>query len=335
MNAFTTFVEDHQIWKWDISGGMSRNPAVDMEFIESHPTWKWNMFEVAKNPNLTPKYIDEHINDKKWGLFVEGLAENPNITPEFIRRHSDWKWRDYAPQLSYNPNLTIEFIEQRSNWDWHTDGLVKNPLLTPEFVKNNNSAYGWWCKSRLRFHPAFSDAIKSDPTNPIWCRYGTIFGGWDLKYDPNITSELVGHIYRHGEDWNIGDTVGYLSMNPHLDSKFIEQYPKLPWNAAYLSSNPGITPTFIENHPEIKWDHFAMSSNPNLTPVFIERHLNWNWHMPSLSANPFTAANKVWKKVMNKHLPKFVIKAFLKSNEDNPLKNSIYTLAKYTSFETI
>ncbi|GAH98526.1 unnamed protein product, partial [marine sediment metagenome] len=33
--------------------------------IASHPDWRWNM---------------------------EGLSWNPNITPEFVERHLDWEW---------------------------------------------------------------------------------------------------------------------------------------------------------------------------------------------------------------------------------------------------
>ena len=48
-------------------------------------------------------------------------------------------------------------------------------------------------------------------------------------------------------------------------------HTEIGWNIEYLSKNPSITCKFIEDHPEYNWDIINLSSNPSTKALNNER----------------------------------------------------------------
>ena len=100
------------------------------EAFHKYPGWEWDMFGLSRHPNVTMKFVEEHL-DLEWKML--GLSQNPNLTIEFVEEHIYWEWDMFW--LSRNSNLTMEFVEAHLDWEWEMVWLSKHPNLTKEFVE--------------------------------------------------------------------------------------------------------------------------------------------------------------------------------------------------------
>jgi hypothetical protein len=74
-------------------------------YIEDHPDVKLSWFILSSNPNLTPTYITQHVNELNW----RKLSKNRAFTIDLMERHIDYV--DFS-SVWKNPNMTLEFMER-------------------------------------------------------------------------------------------------------------------------------------------------------------------------------------------------------------------------------
>lgn len=75
----------------------------------------------------------------------------------------------------------------------------------------------------------------------------------------------------------------WLSANPNISLKFIDENPQFDWNYGYLSQHPKLTPEFIERHKinnseNNKWDLYILASNLNLSIEYIFDNIEFKYH---------------------------------------------------------
>lgn len=75
----------------------------------------------------------------------------------------------------------------------------------------------------------------------------------------------------------------WLSSNPNISLKFIDENPQFDWNYGYLSQHPKLTPEFIERHKinnseNNKWDLYILASNLNLSIEYIFDNIEFKYH---------------------------------------------------------
>lgn len=75
----------------------------------------------------------------------------------------------------------------------------------------------------------------------------------------------------------------WLSSNPNISLKFIDENPHLDWDYGYLSQHPKLTPEFIERHKyrnseNNKWDLYILASNLNLSIEYIFDNIDFKYH---------------------------------------------------------
>ena len=212
---------------------IEQNPNLTPEFIERHiDNWEWD--ELSRHPNITPEFIGKHI-DRDWNWMK--ISININITPEFIEKHLDkrWCWRT----LSNHPNITQEFIEKHldKRWDWYT--LLNRPNITQEFIDKHID------KKHINMH------IKKD------------------KHEINI--KFIDNIIKNGNyvNWSI------ISKNRYITMEFIERYihnidfRKLSENLFHINKHTAYTKVYYSQR---------MKQTIQQTKKISEELLQNAWH---------------------------------------------------------
>lgn len=103
--------------------------------------------------------------------------------------------------------------------------------------------------------------------------------------------------------------------------KILLYFPNQNWNFKYLSMNPNISLRFIENNPQFKWNYYYISEHPKLTPAFITKNKDKKWNSVQLASNK----NLSIEYILNKIEPKYWSKTKISSN----LTLTIDILKKY------
>lgn len=103
--------------------------------------------------------------------------------------------------------------------------------------------------------------------------------------------------------------------------KILLYFPNQNWDFKYLSMNPNISLRFIENNPQFKWNYYYISEHPKLTPEFITKNKDKKWNSVQLASNK----NLSIEYILNKIEPKYWSKTKISSN----LTLTIDILKKY------
>ena len=128
---------------WGASG------TFPIQFIEENPNFPWEWEAVSRNPNLTPAFIEKHVDT----LNCEWLSVNPGVTMDFVETHQGEHYRWDWDKLSLNPNITFEFIQK------HSDKLNFQRVLSNEFIFENQKKQK---ERKLRIVRERTDATKVD-----------------------------------------------------------------------------------------------------------------------------------------------------------------------------
>ena len=64
-------------------------------------------------------------------------------------------------------------------------------------------------------------------------------------------------------------------------------FPKKPWDWKYLSENPNITWKIVQQNPDKPWNWDYLSENPNITWKIIQENPDEPWNWSWLSTNTF------------------------------------------------
>lgn len=83
-----------------------------IHLIESNMHLPWDWEAVSRNPNLTPAFIEKHVDTLNWDWYV--LSENPAVTMDFVETHQGEHYRWDWDSLSKNPSITFDFIQKHS-----------------------------------------------------------------------------------------------------------------------------------------------------------------------------------------------------------------------------
>jgi len=241
---------------WDMKL-VSANPGVTVEFMENHPEIPWDMEGVSENPNVTVDYILEHP-EMDW--VVSYYSENPSVTQFHVL--NDVIEIDFQAWMS-NVNCSFEFFCDHPELDWDLECLCYIPNITvEEYMSVPDVDPDMITEIRELFiqdiikYPDFVriDALRSPmislqdirqyikylPTTRYACANPSI-PIVDIMNDPIIEKDFH-----------------YISINPILTSKDIDNYPG-PYNYDQLSKNPSITFKDILEHPG-PWNFRYLSS---------------------------------------------------------------------------
>jgi hypothetical protein len=264
------------------------HPNLTLDIIrDTMGTVQWNWDNLSRNPNVTPAFVEEHI-DKPWNW--ERLSWNLPLNNRFMARHAGENWD--VRGLSWNPTLPMEYVIEHPELDWDISGISATSKWIchflerfPDGLSNHNGKKHWrWHKLLTNKNLTLKHMEKYVMPH--------LSKGYDicqLKYaiinpaafvEPSITHEFdffqMSKIYVITED--------YVRHNMHL-----------PWDMEALSAHPNISMEFIDEFIDgvdeldpKEWNWAAVSRNPNLTPEFIQQHLDKPWDMLSLAQNKYS-----------------------------------------------
>ena len=133
-------------WGWYI---VSRSDGIKMEDIENNIDLPWDFSMISLNPNLTIKFVKNHINESRdWDW--DFISSNSNITMEDIENNPKLPWNfDY---ISRNINLTVKFIEKNLNKPWNWPRISSNHFITDIQINAKNKIYICWKKRKIRYN---------------------------------------------------------------------------------------------------------------------------------------------------------------------------------------
>jgi hypothetical protein len=167
-----------------------------LEYCEKTYDFKINYESLSKNPNITMKYVLDHI-DKPWD-FIQ-LSLNKSITIEDVLENLDKPWDFY--HISSTKKITIDIIKKYSQLKWHFPKLSSNPNITWKDIINNFNI-DWYYPGLSINQNITIDIVLDNIENP-WCYY-------NLSKNPNITYDIIQKYPELPWDW-----LGY-SQNPNL-----------------------------------------------------------------------------------------------------------------------
>ena len=111
----------------------------------------------------------------------------------------------------------------------------------------------------------------------------------------------------------------YISMNPNINMKVVENHPDKPWNWNGISRNQSITMEVIEKYPDKPWNWHFISRNSNLTIGMIEKNSDKPWHWHNVSSNKFTKEKELFRyKYYRIYLATFRLQQYFNRMYDNP-----------------
>jgi len=70
----------------------------------------------------------------------------------------------------------------------------------------------------------------------------------------------------------------WLSMNPNISLKFIDDNQKFEWDFQYLSQHPKLTSEFIKKYNNKEWNKYFLANNQNLSIEYIFENIEFDYH---------------------------------------------------------
>lgn len=295
--GYFNILRTDSMWNWY---DLSTNSNISMKFIEEHINWPWYFGGIAKNPNVTPEFIEKYYLKFEETFEFSALSEHKNITYTFIEKHPEWRWRmnlfrEYSPnvteeyiinnvdfnnrydweELSKNIYTVLNLYDKHPEWPWDWDSIRR----IPDYWLGPNKYMGY-VELLEKFRPDMRDFVNRHLDKWNNDKYIAQYGTLDM-INEYIVIKRLGHNNKFIREYRT-----LLEWNENLPStSFYNNYNiKWTWGITGLSKNSGLTPDFIEQHIDKPWNWTALSSNPNLTIDFIRTYKDrWNWN--KLSSN--------------------------------------------------
>ena len=325
-NILSILLERYPEKGWNIDY-LSENPYA-IEYIKNHPEKPWNWTNLNFNINIDIELLRLYRDRMyRWDLFTV----NHNITMDIISKNSDLPW-DYN-EISKNPNITEKDIENYPIIPWNFDDLSSNINISEEFIEAHPE-YKWnYCEilcKRGRLSKILIKRLKKLHIRDVFELNINLFKyfeihtlrGYEISRINSLDTETIEKFINSDLDWYYISAINrnltldfvkkyiekfqpyYLSSNPCLTSKFLEDNPSLDWCWHSISRNSNIDLEYIEKVAEEKnMEWLYISENENLTLEFIERHIN-KINFEQLSANIFTYDDTVYQRELKKDIEK-------------------------------
>jgi len=83
---------------------LSQNPNITMQNVLDNPEMPWNWYWLSKNPNITYKFIVEHINKIDFELLSENYLERDPVVRTRLRTA---RLRAIAKPLIYGLHVVL------------------------------------------------------------------------------------------------------------------------------------------------------------------------------------------------------------------------------------
>ena len=114
-------------------------------------------------------------------------------------------------------------------------------------------------------------------------------------------------------NWN------WLSSNPNITMKIVNDNPDKPWSWWALSRNPNITWEIVNDNPDKAWHWSLLSRNPNITMENVKDNPDKPWYWNGLSRNLLTKEREIFmEKKLREHIAAFKIQTQWKRAHYNP-----------------
>jgi hypothetical protein len=218
--------------EFDYTLALNKDTTIDI--IDNNPNL--NMLGISLNPNITPEYINKHL-DKYWDWGY--LPNNPNMTKEFIEQHIDkfWYWNILCRQ-SY---ITLDFIEKYINRigdnDWYY--ISDNLNITIDFIiKYLNKKWNWYNISKHK-------NITIDIIN----KYNYLPWDWNyISLNPNITIDIIKKYPFYPWNWI------NITKNINITMDIIKENINLNWDKYSIYHNSNITFKYIIGNLNNRWN---------------------------------------------------------------------------------
>ncbi len=241
------------------------NPAFPIETISAHmqnakknDEKRFIMQGAVQNPNLTPDFIEKHINMISGRIEYEvDIIRNKYLYFGCLRDIYEKLNVPLRPHFIYmmasSPNVELEFILSfKDNFQYLSLSLLSySPRITLQDIINNITLPWDW--PRVSANPNITmDIVEQHINNPLirWCPGG-------LSYNPNLTIDFVRK---------------YFDPSPLLNEKHDYGMLDEKWSWYLISSNIGISMADIENNPDLPWNLDGILKNPNLDLRTINKY---------------------------------------------------------------
>ena len=187
---------------------------------------------------------------------------NNNNNNIIIGINDNWSYINSDIQLTKEDNY--KYINHEDDFDiYDLPNLGKNPNITLEIIEKNYNVN--WNGNSIICNP-----------NIIWeINNKNVIVPYELRHIPLVFFNIL----------------EYISYNPNISWKVIENNLNKKWSWKGLSQNLNITDEIIQKNIDKSWDWVKLSEHPNITWEIIENNLDKEWDWGILSKHP----NITWK----------------------------------------
>ena len=242
------------------------------------------MKQVFRNRRLyNGKRLYEHFLNEWSEIWFQDILD---ISGENEPEDMDF---DFG-ELSSNPNASWDLMQNNTEYFWCDSNF--NPNIDVTTIRIHHECY--WNYEELSAHPCIT--LKTIRNNLNCCN--SKLNKWDyctgklnsyLSSNPNLTLKDVEN------DGGIICDYYYFSANKHITWEIVQNNPHIPWDYNGLSCNPNITIDIIRNNLDKPWSYYLLSSNESITWKIIQDNPDIPWDYNALSKNP----NITWEIVQS------------------------------------
>lgn len=237
-----------------------------IKLLEAFPDKRWNYAELAANPNISMKYIDDHPNGC-WATRIcnggASISRNPNLTFKYLWGNTrfHWKWYD----LSCNPGITLKVIEKYPEYPWNWDSIGIHPNITLKFI----------LKHVDKINTSYLGGTKNISLQDIENYPNLFHDKLILSKNPNLTTDFV---KSHPGKWDyyevaqspmitLQDAIDILDWFETKEIHTFSQYCSQMFMHGFCKNHYNFTPNILRN--------FKINSN-NKYQKFC-RPINWTY----------------------------------------------------------
>jgi len=241
---------------WDFNL-LTQNPNISQPFIKDHPEFPWDASVLLDNPNIEESYIE---NNPALPWNYQSLSLFPHLSLFFIERHIHEKW-DFD-MLSLHPNIDFSLVKNHPELPWNYDIFCKHGHGLSIHLYNNHPDFPW-SKIYLVCNPCIR---WKDVKNSDLFAYASYF-----SENPNITLDII---KEHPEiKWNWGRISRTILLTEEM---LLEEWP---WNFYWLSSNPSLTWKMVNQQRSKNWDLEYLFSNFEINEESLSFFVNNNTYL--------------------------------------------------------
>ena len=231
---------------------LSQNPNISQSFIDEHPEIPWNKEFRYYNPNIPESFIDEHP-EMNWDFKI--LSTFHHLSTFFIEKYIIELW-DYD-LLSMHPNIDFHLVKSTPYCSWNYEIICSQAKFIHFNMYKHNPDFPW-SKIYLVQNPniTWENVMESDLNE-----YAAGF-----SHNPNITIEIINNHPDISWDWSA------ISRTIQLDETLLRE--NKPWDYYWLSSNPSLTWKMVDNQKEKPWDLYYIFANFHISEKSIDFFIN-------------------------------------------------------------